>query len=81
MSQPELVTDKSEAEEVVVVKPRFNVYTMMLLLALCAIIGACVLLYIELDSYTPENGGGRWPWDTKEVSQRTLDSWEGTTLA
>jgi hypothetical protein len=80
MSQPDLVTNRSEAEETVVVKPRFTVYTMMMLLALCAIIGGCILLYFELDSYTPEKGGG-WPWETKGVSQRTLDSWDGTTFA
>ena len=80
MSQPDLVTNKSEPVETVVVKPRFNVYTMMMLLALCAIIGGCVLLYFELDSYTPEKKGSGWPWETKGVSQRTLDSWDGTTF-
>jgi hypothetical protein len=76
------VTNKKvEAEETVTVKPRFNVYTMMLLLSLCAIIGACILLYFELDSYTPENGGGGWPWETRGVTQHMLDSWDGTTFA
>ena len=70
-----------EAEETVVVKPRFSVYTMMMLLALCAIIGGCILLYFELDSYTPEKGG--WPWETNEVraTQQTLESWGRTIVA
>ena len=79
MSQPDLVANEPEAEEVVVVKPRFSVYTMMMLLALCAIISACVLLYFELDSYTPDNSTS-WPWETKGVTQRTLESWDGTTF-
>ena len=80
MSQPDLVTNKSEAEETVVVKPRFNVYTMMMLLALCAIIGGCVLLYFELESYRKESDPG-WPWETRGVSQHTLDTLDSTTLA
>jgi hypothetical protein len=39
------------AEGVIVEKPRWNVYTMMLLLSLLAIIIACVCLYLELKDY------------------------------
>jgi hypothetical protein len=49
-------------------KPRANVYTMMLVVSLCAIIVACVLLWLELKSY------GDFPqWDTKGVAPAT--SW------
>ena len=37
-------------------KPRTNIYTMMLILSLISIITACVLLYLELQSY------GSYPW-------------------
>jgi len=70
MSQPDLVTNKNvEPEETVTVKPRFNVYTMMMLLSLCAIITACVLLYFELDSYTPDTDNAPWPWDTTAATR------------
>ena len=41
---------------VVVQKPRSNVYTMLLILTLIAIITACVLLFLELQSYDA------YPW-------------------
>jgi hypothetical protein len=77
-----LATDKNNEEDVVVVKPRFNVYTMMLLLSLCAIIIGCVLLYLEMDSYKPKNGGGGgWPWETKGLTLQEMDSQGGTAFA
>lgn len=49
-------------------KPRANVYTMMLVVSLCAIIVACLLLWRELKSY----GDFPW-WDAKGVAPAT--SW------
>ena len=37
-------------------KPRSNVYTMMLILSLAAIVTSCVVLYLHLDKY------GTYPW-------------------
>ena len=37
-------------------KPRSNVYTMMLILSLAAIICSCVVLYLYLDQF------GEYPW-------------------
>ena len=34
-------------------KPRFNIYTMMLIVSLIAIIAACALLWYELKSFGP----------------------------
>lgn len=34
-------------------KPQTNVYTMMLIIALIAILIACVMLYMEMASYGP----------------------------
>jgi hypothetical protein len=49
-------------------KPRANIYTMMLVLSLCAIIVACIVLWLELKSY----GDFPW-WETKGVAPAT--SW------
>jgi hypothetical protein len=65
-------------DDVVQVKPRFNIYTMMLLLSLFAIITGCVLLYLEMESYKPEKGG--WPWETKGATTQ-LESYDGTMFA
>jgi len=65
-------------DDVVQVKPRFNIYTMMLLLSLFAIITGCVLLYLEMESYKPEKGG--LPWETKGATTQ-LESYDGTTFA
>ncbi len=65
-------------DDVVQVKPRFNIYTMMLLLSLFAIITGCVLLYLEMESYKPEGGG--WPWEAKGLRTQ-LESYDGTTFA
>jgi hypothetical protein len=47
-------------------KPRANIYTMMLVLAFCAIVVACVLLWLELKTY------GDYPWwETKGVAPAT----------
>jgi hypothetical protein len=49
-------------------KPRANIYTMMLVMSLCAIIVACIVLWLELKSY------GDYPWwETKGVAPAT--SW------
>lgn len=53
-------------------KPRANVYTMMLVVSLCAIIVACVVLWLELKSY----GDFPW-WDTKGIAPAT--SWLSPT--
>jgi hypothetical protein len=37
-------------------KPGTNVYTVMLILAFCALTLACTLLYVELSRY------GNYPW-------------------
>jgi hypothetical protein len=66
-------------DDVVQVKPRFNIYTMMLLLSLFAIITGCVLLYLEMESYKPEKGG--WPWETPKRLTSQLESYDGTTFA
>lgn len=44
-------------------KPQFNIYTMMLLISLLAIITACILLYLELQPY---GDFMKW-WDTAGV--------------
>jgi hypothetical protein len=44
-------------------KPKFNVYTMMLILSLMAIITGCILLYLELQPYGEFM---KW-WDTAGV--------------
>lgn len=79
MSQPDLLAaepqPQEQDDEVVEVKPRFSVYTMMLLLSLFAIITACVLLYLEMDSYKPDKGGGSgWPWETQGAWRLDHDS-------
>lgn len=49
-------------------KPRANIYTMMLVMSLCAIIVAIIVLWLELKSY------GDYPWwETKGVAPAT--SW------
>ncbi len=42
---------KSASRGVHVQKPGSNVYTVMLLVALVALVIGCVLLYLEIDSY------------------------------
>ncbi len=84
MSQPDLaaVVEQPEpqqpVDDVVEVKPRFSIYTMMLLLSLFALITGCVLLYLEMESYKPDGGGSGWPWETKGVA-RSIDSLHETT--
>ena len=56
-------------------KPRFNIYTMMLIISLLAIIMACFLLWYELKSYGP------FPqWKTGNVApstaMRIIPDWE-----
>jgi len=57
----ELQPVTNQAEGVKPQKPRTNVYTMMLIISLIAIITSCVLLYLELRPYM-EDGKG-WPWE------------------
>lgn len=61
MSKPKLTDPNVKVE-----KPRFNVYTMMLVLSFIAVCIACLLLYLELDHY--QQPDGRWPWDTKGLA-------------
>lgn len=51
MKQEPIQPDQPEGIGVTVRKPRTNVYTMMLILSLMAIIMACVLLCFELNDY------------------------------
>ncbi|MBW3596164.1 MAG: hypothetical protein KY475_02695 [Planctomycetes bacterium] len=44
-------------------KPKFNVYTMMLILSLMALVTGCILLYLELQPYGEFM---KW-WDTSGV--------------
>lgn len=48
--------NSSSKSGVVVQKPGMNIYTVMLILALLAVMTACILLYLELRSY------GSFPW-------------------
>ena len=59
MSPPD---SKLTSRGVYVEKPRFNVYTMMLMLSFVAIVIACVCLSKELQMYN---------WDYKAASGRT----------
>lgn len=67
MSQQNLA-EPGLASTTVEQKPRANIYTMMLVLAFCAIAVACVVLWLELKTY------GDYPWwETKGVAPAT--SW------
>lgn|GEM_PF-6515750 len=55
MSPRKSAEKPTKAGGVVVQKPKSNVYTMMLILSFIAIVVACTLLWMELDSY------GQWP--------------------
>ena len=60
MSSPKSETSRSAVAQ----KPRSNIYTVMLLLSLVAIITACILLYAELRK------SGDWPpWTTPRIGQ------------
>ncbi len=50
VSQPESKS-ASRGRGVQVQKPQSNVYTVMLLISLVALIVGCVLLYLEIDAY------------------------------
>ncbi len=50
VSQPESKS-ASRGRGVQVQKPQSNVYTVMLLISLVALIIGCVLLYLEIDAY------------------------------
>lgn len=50
------------SDGVLVQKPRSNVYTMMLILALISIITATVLLWLQMERYAPDY------WKVKGVS-------------
>ncbi len=53
MSQPNSANPRQSA---VVQKQQLNVYTVMLIVAFCAILIACLLLYLELQRW------GSFPW-------------------
>ena len=48
-------------------KQRFNVYTMMLLVSLFALITACTVLWLELDRFKDSPESKNWWWDTSAV--------------
>ena len=50
MSQPDL-SSANPPRGVVVQKPKTNIYTVMLMIALFAMIMACIFLYLELGQY------------------------------
>jgi hypothetical protein len=68
------------ADDVKVVKPRTNVYTMMLILALIAICISCLLLYFELESYKGE-GSDKWPWEVDIPTSMKVVEPESPVLA
>lgn len=62
MSQPSLASPGSEGPAQ---KQRTNVYTVMLVIALIAIITSCVVLYMELKRW------GNYPyWNTRDAEPR-----------
>ena len=50
MSQPDLTT-VSPPRGVLVQKPKTSVYTVMLIIALVAVLVGCIFLYLEIRSY------------------------------
>lgn len=63
---PQKLAAQQPASGAVEEKPRFNIYTMMLIVSLLAIIMACFLLWYELKSY------GSFPqWKTSNVARPT----------
>ncbi len=73
MSQELKPTDPSTAKSFQ--KPRSNVYTVMLILSLIAIIVGCVLLWLEMAPYRKDSG---WPWD---VPVSSLPIFKSSVLA
>lgn len=70
-------SDQSAAGAVVFQKPATNIYTVMLMIALIALVISCVLLYIQLDSY------GEWPpWNKRlpSVAAMVVHSGQGGVL-
>jgi hypothetical protein len=61
MSQPDL---KASPRGVMVDKPRFNIYTMMLVLSFIALLVGCLCLYGEMSAYSGPTGR---PWDTRSA--------------
>lgn len=51
MSQPSSELAEDQPRGVIVDKPKTNVYTMMLLIALLAMIIGCIFLYLEWAEY------------------------------
>jgi hypothetical protein len=58
MSLPD---SKASPRGVVVDKPRFNIYTMMLVLSFLALLIGCLCLYGEMAAYSGPTGR---PWNT-----------------
>jgi hypothetical protein len=63
-------------------KQRINVYTMMLILSFIALVTACILMYMELQSY------GTYPWWKTDRAKPSTLNWQaphvsapGTQLA
>jgi hypothetical protein len=59
MSLPD---SKVNPRGVMVDKPRFNIYTMMLVLSFLALFIGCLCLYGEMAAYS---GPGGTPWNTR----------------
>ena len=51
-----LPSSANPSQPVATQKPGTNVYTVMLILSFCAIVIACILLYMELNRF------GSYPW-------------------
>jgi len=73
--KPDLAEKKDEPKKevvgVTVQKPRSNVYTMMLILSFIAVVTACVMLGLELQTYLKEYEGDdpdRWPWEIDKTA-------------
>ncbi|MEM8865779.1 MAG: hypothetical protein AAGF31_09585 [Planctomycetota bacterium] len=51
MSQPDSGLAEPSPRGVIVQKPKTNIYTVMLIVSLVAMIMACVFLYLEIGEY------------------------------
>lgn len=68
MSQQDLSTSRAPQ------KPAYDVYTVMLFIAFLALLGGCILLYLELKSY------GTFPYwkATASAAARSASQWAST---
>ena len=62
-----------KSDDIIVQKPRSNVYTMMLILSFIALLVACLVLWLEIEAY----GGFPTPWKTTNASdlQQDVPTW------